>query len=101
MSALHSVHVDRIDPVSATIAALESRKPARVEAAEILVEAVQQFLRDDVCTVTLTIDGLSRAAWDEIEAVHVTPTMKRQRLFGPAGGLIAEIEYMTLEGWAA
>ncbi len=99
MSAVHSTHFGLLDPVGATITALQSRKPAREEAAEILVEAVQEFLRDDVCTVTLTIDGLSRAAWDEIEAVHVSPTMKRERMFGPAGGLLAEIEYVTDQGW--
>ena len=99
MSALHSVHADRLDPVGATITALSSRKPAREEAAEILVEAVHEFVRDDVCVVTLRIEGLTRSEGDEIEGVHVNGWKKRVEVRSPAGALIAAIEYETDEGW--
>lgn len=99
MSTLQSVHADRLDPVAATIAALSSRKPARVEAAEILVEAVHEFVRDDACVATLRIEGLTRSEWDEIEGVHINGWKKRVEMRSPAGALIAAIDYETEEGW--
>lgn len=102
MSALHSVHADLLDPVGATITALQSRKPARMEAAEILVDAVHEFLKvGGPGVATLRLEGLTREEWHEVDGVHVNGWKKRVEMRTAAGALIAAVEYETDEGWAS
>lgn len=90
-----------IDPVSAMVAVLDgpSIDERREHAADTLVELVQDLVRDDICTAYLRIEGLSRDAWDEIDAPALSGWQKRIDLKTALGGRIVRIDLETDEGF--
>lgn len=97
--SLHSVHVDRVDAVTATLAVLGRPQPIRHEAADELVDLILEHLRDSTCVVTLRIESLTRDEWDRADGRIVNGWKKRREIRSDTGALIAAVDYETDEGF--
>lgn len=106
VTQLHSVHADRVGhalaSVDAVIAVLPSgeRLPTfREDAADELVEAIHEHLRDGSHVIEMRVEGLTRVEWDEKPGRHITGWSKRQEFRAHGGGLVAALIWETDEGW--
>ena len=93
MSALHSVHVDRL-------AALEAGSDARREAAEYLAAIVDDNFRDGTADLYVIFGGVgdSDEEWDAREGVTVHAGRKREHIRTALGQPLVTIDYVRDEG---
>jgi hypothetical protein len=93
----HSVHVDRVDAVTATIHALEQPQPIRHEASDLLVDLIHEHLRDSTCVVSLRVEGLTRDEWEQADGRQINGWKKRREIRSATGALIAAVDLETDE----
>lgn len=102
MSDLHSVHADLLAEhparaVDAVVRLLPRIPTVRTDAADDLVEVIHEFLRDGQAVVTVTVEGLTRGEWEEIDGRHVNGWKKRVEYRNLEGALVAAVDWETDE----
>lgn len=70
----------------------------REHACEVLVDLLQEYVRDGIGVPTLRLEGLTRDEFDEIEARRINGWRKREEIRSN-GRLVAAVEFETDEGW--
>lgn len=89
----HSTHVDLL-PVDFALRAMGASSPARVEACEAAADAMEAFVRDQVCSAQLVISDIAPGAWDAIQLPEVHAGRKREFVRTVVGKPILTIDYL-------